>query len=222
MRCTGHFACLMASASAYPVSEQIDAQASLLTDPKNVADKKFDYTIAGGGLIGLTVAAKLSENLSIEVLVIEKGFYESNTGLMTEDLNRYGEIFGTTVDHNYLTVPLINNRTDVIKSGKGLGGSTLINGNSWTRPDKVQIDSWETVFGNAGWSWNSIFPYRNRAERARAPTAAQVAADHHFDPACHGFSPSWTITQRLRWACVAKKTHMAVSYEGLFFFKVDE
>jgi 2-polyprenyl-6-methoxyphenol hydroxylase-like FAD-dependent oxidoreductase len=34
----------------------------------------------GGGLTGLTVAAKLSENPKIKVLVIEKGFYESNDG----------------------------------------------------------------------------------------------------------------------------------------------
>ncbi|OAR01561.1 hypothetical protein LLEC1_04682 [Akanthomyces lecanii] len=188
MRSIGYLGCLLATASAYPASEHVDVQASLLTDPKDVAEKKFDYIIAGGGLTGLTVAAKLSENPRIEVLVIEKGFYESNTGPTIEDPNRYGEIFGTTVDQNYLTVPLINNRTDNIKSGKGLGGSTLINGNSWTRPDKVQIDSWETVFGNKGWSWDSIFPYMNQAERARAPNAAQVAAGHHFDPKCHGFN----------------------------------
>lgn len=92
------------------------------------------------------------------------------------------------MDQNYLTVPLINNRTDNIKSGKGLGGSTLINGDSWTRPDKVQIDSWETVFGNEGWNWDNVFKYMNQAERARAPNATQIAAGHHFDPACHGFN----------------------------------
>ncbi|EJP64122.1 glucose oxidase precursor [Beauveria bassiana ARSEF 2860] len=179
---------LLATTGAYLVSEQIDVQASLLIDPKDVADKTFDYIIAGGGLTGLTVAAKLTENPNIEVLVIEAGFYESNSGPVIKNPNRYGEVFGTTVDHNYLTVPLINNRTDNIKSGKGLGGSTLINGNSWTRPDKVQIDSWEKVFGNEGWTWDNILPYMNRAERARAPTAVQVAAGHFFDPACHGFN----------------------------------
>ncbi|KAM3520874.1 hypothetical protein MY4038_009251 [Beauveria bassiana] len=150
---------LLATTGAYLVSEQVDIQASLLIDPKDVADKTFDYIIAGGGLTGLTVAAKLTENPNIEVLVIEAGFYESNSGPVIENPNRYGEVFGTTVNHNYLTMPLINNRTNNIKSRKGLGGSTLINGNSWTRPDKVQIDSWE-----------------------------KVAAGHSFDPACHGFN----------------------------------
>ncbi|KAE8139220.1 GMC oxidoreductase-domain-containing protein [Aspergillus pseudotamarii] len=188
MRYIGYFLLPLATVSAYLVSEQIDVQASLLNNPRDVADKTFDYIIAGGGLTGLTVAAKLTENPNIEVLVIEKGFYESNDGPIIEDPNAYGQIFGTTVDQNYLTVPLINNRTDNIKSGKGLGGSTLINGDSWTRPDRVQIDSWEKVFGNHGWNWDNVVKYMNQAERARPPNAAQIAAGHHFNPACHGFN----------------------------------
>jgi hypothetical protein len=98
MKCIGYFLLPLATVSAYLVSEQVDVQASLLTDPKNVADNKFDYIIAGGGLTGLTVAAKLTENPNIEVLVIEKGFYESSDGPIIEDPNAYGQIFGTTVD----------------------------------------------------------------------------------------------------------------------------
>ncbi|KAL4864478.1 hypothetical protein BDV12DRAFT_205667 [Aspergillus spectabilis] len=158
-----------ATVRAYAATDEVDMQASLLTDPKDIAGESFDYIIAGGGLTGLTVAVKLTENPEINVLVIEKGFYESNDGPIIEDPNTYGQIFGTSADQNFLTVPQINNRTGLIKSGKGLGGSTLINGNSWTRPDKVQLDSWEKVFGNEGWNWDNI------------------AAGHSFDPSCHGF-----------------------------------
>nr|CAE47418.1 glucose oxidase [Talaromyces variabilis] len=178
----------VATAQVYSPAQQIDVQSSLLSDPNKVAGKTYDYIIAGGGLTGLTVAAKLSENPKIKVLVIEKGFYESNDGAIIEDANAYGQIFGTTVDQNYLTVPLINNRTSSIKSGKGLGGSTLINGDSWTRPDKVQIDSWEKVFGMEGWNWDTMFEYMKKAELARAPTDAQIAAGHYFNATCHGFN----------------------------------
>ncbi|KAI7973492.1 hypothetical protein EIK77_004098 [Talaromyces pinophilus] len=175
-----------ATVQAYLPAQQIDVQSSLLSDPSKVAGKTYDYIIAGGGLTGLTVAAKLTENPKIKVLVIEKGFYESNDGAIIEDPNAYGQIFGTTVDQNYLTVPLINNRTNNIKAGKGLGGSTLINGDSWTRPDKVQIDSWEKVFGMEGWNWDNMFEYMKKAEAARTPTAAQLAAGHSFNATCHG------------------------------------
>lgn len=176
----------VAVVQAYTPAEQLDVQSHLLSDPNKVQGKTYDYVIAGGGLTGLTVAAKLSENPKIKVLVIEKGFYESNDGPIIEDPNAYGEIFGTTVDQNYLTVPLINNRTGEIKSGLGLGGSTLINGDSWTRPDKVQIDSWEKVFGMEGWNWDNVFEYMMKAERSRPPTAAQIEAGHFYDPVCHG------------------------------------
>ncbi|KAE8373252.1 GMC oxidoreductase-domain-containing protein [Aspergillus bertholletiae] len=177
----------LAVAQNYSLEKHFDVQSSLITNPEEVSEKTFDYIIAGGGLTGLTVATKLTENPNIEVLVIEKGFYESNCGAIVEDLNTYGKIFGTEVDQAYETVPLaINNRTELIRSGNGLGGSTLVNGGSWTRPDKVQIDSWEKVFGNEGWNWESLFEYMKKAENSRPPNEAQIAAGHFYDPACHG------------------------------------
>ncbi|KAJ6167117.1 hypothetical protein N7470_002564 [Penicillium chermesinum] len=166
-----------------------DIQPQLISDPHAVAGKHYNYVIAGGGLTGLTVAAKLSENPNISVLVIERGFYESNDGPIIEDPNRYGEIFNSRVDQQYATVDLaINNQSFPIRSGKGLGGSTLLNGDSWTRPDKVQIDAWEKVFGMEGWNWEGLVEYMNAAERARPPTDAQIAAGHAFNASCHGFN----------------------------------
>ncbi|PYI04761.1 glucose oxidase [Aspergillus sclerotiicarbonarius CBS 121057] len=182
---------LMVSAAAalphYIRSSGIEA--SLLTDPEDVAGRTVDYIIAGGGLTGLTTAARLTENPDITVLVIESGFYESDQGPMVEDLNAYGEIFGSNVDHAYETVELAtNNLTELIRSGNGLGGSTLVNGGTWTRPHKVQVDSWETVFGNEGWNWDNVAAYSLEAELARAPNAKQIAAGHYFDESCHGMN----------------------------------
>ncbi|KAJ5971278.1 Glucose oxidase [Penicillium vulpinum] len=118
---------------------------------------------------------------------VESGFYESNDGPIIEDLNEYGDIFGTSVDYAFETVPLaVHNRTELIRSGKGLGGSTLVNGGSWTRPHKAQNDSWEEVFGMKGWNWNNLLPYMNKIEAFRPPNPDQIAAGHRFDPACHG------------------------------------
>lgn len=178
-----------ATAQSYTPAEQVDVQGHLITDPRKVSGQKYDYIVAGGGLTGLTVAAKLTENPKISVLVIEKGFYASNEGPIIEDANNYGDIFDTFVDQQYATVNMaINNQSLIIRSGKGLGGSTLVNGNSWTRPDKVQVDSWEKVFGMEGWNWDNLVEYMNEAERARPPTAAQIAAGHAFNASCHGFN----------------------------------
>jgi choline dehydrogenase-like flavoprotein len=177
----------LAASQSYQLSEQIDVQSSLLSDPNQVAGKTVDYIIAGGGLTGLTIGARLTENPKMKVLVIENGFYESDEGAIIEDLNDYGDIFGTTVDHAYETVAhAINNRTENVRSGNGLGGSTLINGGSWTRPHKTQIDSWEDVFGNKGWNWDNLLPYMKKVEIARPPNDVEIAAGHYYDSACHG------------------------------------
>lgn len=177
------------TAQSYTPEEQTDVQSHLIWNPEDVAGKTYDYVIAGGGLTGLTVAGKLTENPDITVLVIEKGFYASNDGPIIEDPNTYGKVFDTAHDQHYATVQLaLNNEAMPIRAGKGLGGSTLVNGNSWTRPDKVQLDSWEEIFGMDGWNWDNLLTYMNEAERARPPTAAQVAAGHAFNPSCHGFN----------------------------------
>ena len=186
------------AAAALPTSRaSLDIEPRLLSDPSQVANTTVDYIIAGGGLTGLTIAARLTENPKIHVLVIESGFYESNRGPIIEDLNAYGQIFGSSVDHAFETVELAaNNRTEVIHSGHGLGGSTLINGGSWTRPHKAQLDAWESVFGNPGWTWDALVPYMHQIEHARAPSQQQVDAGHYFDPACHGMNGSVHVGPR--------------------------
>ncbi|OJJ34655.1 hypothetical protein ASPWEDRAFT_110653 [Aspergillus wentii DTO 134E9] len=187
---------LLASSAAAFVAQSPDPTPKFITNPATVAGKKFDYIIAGGGLTGLTVAARLTENPKISVLVIESGFYESNRSPIVEDVNAYGQPFGSEIDHAYETLMEINNRTEIVHSGHGLGGSTLINGGTWTRPHKAQIDSWESVFGNTGWSWDELVPYMHRIERARAPNERQIAAGHYFDPSCHGFNGTVNVNTR--------------------------
>lgn len=167
--------------------EDVDVTSHLITDPSQVAGQHFDYIIAGGGLTGLTTAIRLSENSNISVLVVEDGFWESDQSSQISDLNEYGHIFYSEIDQMFMTeTQAINNRTQNIQSGRGLGGSTLINGGSWTRPHKAQVDAFESVFGNEGWSWDALFPYMLKIENARAPNEAQTAAGYNFSSSCHG------------------------------------
>ncbi|KAE8145669.1 GMC oxidoreductase-domain-containing protein [Aspergillus avenaceus] len=172
---------------AWAQEDAHDIRFSLLTNPHEVAYKTYDYIIAGGGLTGLTVANRLTQNPNITVLVIENGFYQSDRGPIIQNLNTYGQIFGTTADHAFESAPqAIHNRTELIRSGNGLGGSTLVNGGTWTRPHQAQIDAWESIFGNDGWNWATLNAYSHQAETVRPPNEVQVAAGHSFDPTCHG------------------------------------
>ncbi|KAF2206614.1 hypothetical protein CERZMDRAFT_89224 [Cercospora zeae-maydis SCOH1-5] len=143
---------------------------NIVSGHDEIEDHVFDYIVVGGGTTGLTVAARLSENPDIQVLIIESGYYESRRNPEVQDLSRYGRQFGTAMDHVVTTQPQkVDNRAHLINSGNGLGGSTLINGGAWTRPAKAQIDSWQSVFGNDGWTWEELLPHMKRIENVRRP-----------------------------------------------------
>jgi choline dehydrogenase-like flavoprotein len=178
-----------------PATNQSDIVTGIISDPLLVANQEYDYIVAGGGLTGLTVAAKLlrSTKKKFNVLVIESGFYSSEYGPIIDDLNTYGQIFGSSVDHAYETSPQdVNNRVEIVRSGNGLGGSTLINGGTWTRPHKVQLDSWQEVFKMDGWNWHDLLPYMNDIEDPRDPASEHDLtkhSQHYFNATCHNQKP---------------------------------
>ena len=89
----------------------------------------FDYVILGGGTAGLVVAARLSEDPSVTVAVVEAGDFERNNPNVTNaSIIALG--VKTRVDWQYESAPQIfaGNRSLIWSAGKGVGGSSLING----------------------------------------------------------------------------------------------
>ena len=97
----------------------------------HAADDAYDYVIIGGGTAGLVVANRLSQDTSVTVLVIEAGNFEENTPNVTNSQG-LGISKGTGLDWQYVSQPeaFTNNRSVVWSAGKGMGGSSLINGMS--------------------------------------------------------------------------------------------
>jgi len=98
-------------------------------DSRDIKNSHFDYVILGGGTAGLVVASRLSENPRITVAVIEAGDFEQNNPNVT-NLSKLGAAKNTRVDWEYISEPQIfaDNRRLVWSAGKGVGGSSLING----------------------------------------------------------------------------------------------
>ncbi|GJC84661.1 dehydrogenase citC [Colletotrichum liriopes] len=168
----------------YPWSVILVSIASVMADT-------YDYIIVGGGTAGLTVAARLTEDPQVTVLVLEAGADRS------EDLNvlapgLFPAMYGNPdYDWDYKTVPqaAANNKVVAHIRGKQLGGSSAMNFMFWTHPSRRDVDNWGDL-GNKGWSWDALAPYFRRSEAFAAPSAQQTSDLRldYVDPGVHGTS----------------------------------
>lgn len=147
--------------------------------------KSYDYIIVGGGLAGLTVAGRLSEDPNVSVLVLETGDDDRTDSRIT-DVGNYGQAFGTNLDWAFKTVGSSAYGAKTIRGGKTLGGSTSINGAAWTRGSAAQYDAIGQL-GNDGWSWDDLLRYMNKAESFTKPNSDQAAAGAKFVEGAHGY-----------------------------------
>ncbi|KAE8830495.1 hypothetical protein PTNB85_07082 [Pyrenophora teres f. teres] len=154
------------------------------------APQTFDYIIVGGGPAGLLVANRLSADPNITVAVIEAGdsaYNNPNVTYVPKSLLEYGLFTGTSIDWGYMTVPqkYVGNRELNYWAGKALGGSTAINGMTYLRAEKDQIDAWEDL-GNEGWNWDSLFEYFIAQEGFQTPSAKLQARGTDYEDDAHG------------------------------------
>lgn len=93
----------------------------------------WDYIVVGGGLAGSVISNRLLErNPSLKILLVEAGINANDRQDIVWPNSTNGQ-FGD-FDWAYYSEPQsnLNNRSIASNSGKGLGGSTLINGGEST------------------------------------------------------------------------------------------
>lgn len=124
--------------------------------PTDFISQPFDYLIIGGGTAGLVVAARLSENPSIRVGVLEAGPATFDT-LAINVPGRFGEGIGTHHDWKFETSeqPGLGGRRLPWPRGKVLGGTSALNFMTWNRPNREDLDAWRDL-GNEGWGWDDV------------------------------------------------------------------
>ncbi|KAJ7458937.1 GMC oxidoreductase [Mycena latifolia] len=162
--------------------------------PSHISNKSFDYVIVGGGTAGLALAARLSEDPSVTVIVLEAG--EAN---MEDPKILIPAQFGHTFkdpkyDWAFRTEKqkFSNNKEFVWSSGKGLGGSAALNFYGeilgWVKPPARDIDAFEKL-GNPGWNWNEYLKYSQRSKTFHPPAQEQMDLyPHTYDTSLHGAS----------------------------------
>ncbi len=128
-----------------------------------------DYVVVGAGSAGCVVAARLSEDPNVRVVVLEAGGADRNIWIHIPI--GYGKtIADASVNWMYQTEPDpgVNNRRIFWPRGKVLGGSSSINGLLYVRGQPQDFDTWRQL-GNVGWAWDDVLPYFKRSEGRVGP-----------------------------------------------------
>jgi choline dehydrogenase len=127
--------------------------------------------IVGGGSAGCALAARLTEDPSTRVLVLEAGRPDSWWDLYIHMPAALSFPIGNRFyDWKYESErePNMNDRRIYHTRGKVLGGSSSINGMIFQRGNPLDLERWAADPGMASWAYANCLPYYKRMETCLA------------------------------------------------------
>jgi choline dehydrogenase len=133
--------------------------------------KTWDYVIVGGGSAGSALAARLTEDASTRVLVLEAGrpdyiwdpFIHMPAALSFPiGSPRYDWMYRSEPE------PFMHGRRVYHARGKVLGGSSSINGMIFQRGNPLDYERWASEAGLETWDYAHCLPYFKKMETCLA------------------------------------------------------
>ncbi|XVU28062.1 GMC family oxidoreductase [Actinoplanes sp. CA-054009] len=121
---------------------------------------EFDYIVVGAGSAGSVLAARLSENGSARVLLLEAGDAQPLPLMAVPPA--WPALEATTANWGGESVPQVaaDGRTVSVPRGRALGGSSTINAMAFMRGHPSSYDRWAVT----GWAYADLLPYFRKSE----------------------------------------------------------
>jgi len=155
----------------------------------------YDYVIVGAGSAGAVIAARLSEDPSTTVLLLEAGGAADADEVSIPAA--FPTLFKTRWDWSYTTTEQkqLGSRRTYWPRMKALGGCSSMNAMIYIRGNRADYDTWRDQYGAEGWGYDDVLPYFKRAEgntRLGGPYHGQDGPLHVEDRRyTHPLSEAW-------------------------------
>ena len=165
-----------------------DTMPSLVRSAHEFTNIDFDYLIIGGGTAGLVIAARLTEDHTVTVGVLEAGQNRLSDPVVDTPAMFPLTLRNDDYDWAFTTEPQVHNRgvRHHVPRGRLLGGSSGINYMMYVRGSLQDYDDWATISGDPTWGSKSMKEYMKKHqtfephnENLSQSTTTPLICDNH-------------------------------------------
>jgi choline dehydrogenase-like flavoprotein len=160
---------LFALSSPHPPQDHIQHTTETPRSDATIPTHEADIIIVGGGTAGLVLAARLSANPNLQILVLEAG-NDPTSEPRSQIPALWPGLLNTENEWGFNIAPqaALGGKEFRQPQGRQLGGSSGLNGIVFIANSRANVGAWGAS-GNEGWDWDTLGPYYRRVYRMTLP-----------------------------------------------------